>query len=798
MTSNVEENLLELECFQCQSICLNPRYLHCFHSICSNCLNEFNENPLKIFCSKCQIETKVEYRMELKSNEILRNRIEKYQMNSGEIRCNSCSSNDRSISHCSTCSSYLCFQCCQAHSMMKCFEHHQVRSILSSSSLQDNEDEDEDEGEEKKKKKSNQFIVEQRNLIEQLEKHLENLREEQNKENLHQFEQIENDFREQRNVYIEYLNNYFNQCENQLKEFRNRKEKDFQEKCLEVENGEKIFRRLKFHFDSMEKLGFSSEEYLSFHQNYFYPQIEFLKRFFDEFYFQIKQMNKIDFQIKFYPLNLFHQWIQNNLIEFNSTTNCLQSDDKSNESNSNENRREKSPEIHREKDGGEGGQQQEKEEEKEEEEEEEVVSPRENVNSLHCEHFQPVEENLRALESIFVHQLSEVNQHLFSPNEIPANHYSMLTRQTSAPPLGQQRSPTSNYFGYAPPSLLGTYSTTNSGGSSNGNNSRSDTPYSSTLNPSSTSLDLLSQSQSQSQSQLQCSQQHQHQHLSQSNSTRRTGQTMQIRTKFGSLGPQKCQFNAPHGFCLGLDEEIIVADTNNHRIQIFDKTGEYKYQFGIPGKEEGQLWYPRKVSVIRQTGKLVVCDRGNERSRMQIFTRNGIFIKKISIRYIDIVAGLAITQQGNIVAVDSVSPTVFCISENGDLLKWFDCSDYMREPSDLAIFNQEYFVCDFKGHCVVVFDEEGNFLRRIGSESITNFPNGIDISDQGDVIIGDSHGNRFHIAVYNRQGDFLQEFDCPYVKVSRCCGLKITSDGFIVTLAKNNHHVLVLNTLYLT
>lgn len=68
----------------------------------------------------------------------------------------------------------------------------------------------------------------------------------------------------------------------------------------------------------------------------------------------------------------------------------------------------------------------------------------------------------------------------------------------------------------------------------------------------------------------------------------------------------------------------------------------------------------------------------------------------------------------------------------------------------------------------------------------------------GDVIIGDSHGNRFHIAVYTRQGDFLQEFDCPYVKVSRCCGLKITSDGFIVTLAKNNHHVLVLDTLYLS
>ncbi|CAH1777460.1 unnamed protein product [Owenia fusiformis] len=272
---------------------------------------------------------------------------------------------------------------------------------------------------------------------------------------------------------------------------------------------------------------------------------------------------------------------------------------------------------------------------------------------------------------------------------------------------------------------------------------------------------------------------------------------MQIRCKFGQLGPGKTQFNSPHGFCLGLDEDIVVADTNNHRIQVFEKTGEFKYQFGIPGKEEGQLWYPRKVAVMRQTGKYVVCDRGNERSRMQIFSKNGHFIKKIAIRYIDIVAGLAITSQGHIVAVDSVSPTVFCIAESGDLLKWFDCSDCMREPSDIAISGKEYFVCDFKGHCVVVFNEDGKFMRRIGCENITNFPNGIDISDAGDVLIGDSHGNRFHVAVFQRDGSLIGEFECPYVKVSRCCGLKITSEGYIVTLAKNNHHVLVLNTLYI-
>lgn len=137
--------------------------------------------------------------------------------------------------------------------------------------------------------------------------------------------------------------------------------------------------------------------------------------------------------------------------------------------------------------------------------------------------------------------------------------------------------------------------------------------------------------------------------------------------------------------------------------------GQFKFQFGVAGKEEGQLFYPRKVAVIRNSGKFVVCDRGNERSRLQIFTKNGHFVRKIAIRsvlqycscvsnsscymtnfcfnfrYIEILAGLAVTQSGHIVAVDSVSPTVFVISETGGISSWFNCSDYMMEPSDITV-----------------------------------------------------------------------------------------------------------------
>lgn len=81
-----------------------------------------------------------------------------------------------------------------------------------------------------------------------------------------------------------------------------------------------------------------------------------------------------------------------------------------------------------------------------------------------------------------------------------------------------------------------------------------------------------------------------------------TGRTkprsVQIKHKFGRLGQGSGQLSSPHGFCLGANEEVIIADTFNHRICIFEKTGQFKHQFGNQGKEEGELWYPRKVSVI--------------------------------------------------------------------------------------------------------------------------------------------------------------------------------------------------------
>lgn len=271
-----------------------------------------------------------------------------------------------------------------------------------------------------------------------------------------------------------------------------------------------------------------------------------------------------------------------------------------------------------------------------------------------------------------------------------------------------------------------------------------------------------------------------------------------ILSHFGTFGTEAGQFSAPHGFCLNAsDNSIAVADTNNHRIQIFDLFGAWRGEFGMAGREEGMLWYPRKVVINpMRSDEYVVCDRGAERSRMQVFDRHGRFVQKIPIRFVDIVAGLAVDGDGKIVIVDSVSPSVFVVCpDRGELSSWFDISTEMKEPSDLACHGSSYYICDFKGHAVCVFANDGVFQRRICLDAFTSFPNGVDISLDGDILVGDSHGNRLHLTVFSASGNFIAEFDAPHLKVSRACGLRMTTDGRLVTLAKNNHQIIVLDSL---
>merc|ERR1719480_57970 len=102
-------------------------------------------------------------------------------------------------------------------------------------------------------------------------------------------------------------------------------------------------------------------------------------------------------------------------------------------------------------------------------------------------------------------------------------------------------------------------------------------------------------------------------------------QKMIYHCKFGEFGILEGQFTEPSGVAVTEDNEIIVADTNNHRIQVFDKDGNFKFQFGEVGKRDGQLLYPNRVAVVKTSGDIIVTER-SPTHQIQIYNQYGQFV----------------------------------------------------------------------------------------------------------------------------------------------------------------------------
>lgn len=110
---------------------------------------------------------------------------------------------------------------------------------------------------------------------------------------------------------------------------------------------------------------------------------------------------------------------------------------------------------------------------------------------------------------------------------------------------------------------------------------------------------------------------------------RQWGSLCKLDTGEGCVGGGDGQFNEPWGIAVGQDGSVYVSDTWNHRLQKFTNDGQFVTKwgaFGSTGGELGQekLFYGPRALAIGRDGNLYVMDTGNK--RVQVFTPEGSFI----------------------------------------------------------------------------------------------------------------------------------------------------------------------------
>ncbi|MDQ7029857.1 MAG: NHL repeat-containing protein [Ardenticatenia bacterium] len=234
----------------------------------------------------------------------------------------------------------------------------------------------------------------------------------------------------------------------------------------------------------------------------------------------------------------------------------------------------------------------------------------------------------------------------------------------------------------------------------------------------------------------------------------------EVITTFGEPGSAPGQFNEPWGVAVDGDGNIYVADTWNHRIQKFAPDGTFLKAWGTFADTQGTLeqpgafWGPRGIFVT-DDGRVLVADTGNK--RVQVFDTEGTFLGMFGGRgsehgKMDEPTSVAVGPDGTIYVADTWNQRVQAFGPDFSFLRQWPVAGWrgqsvLNKPA-IATDGRRVWVSDPEAHRLVEFDIVGNVLRvwgRLGSDATSlNLPLGLAYRD-GLLAVADSNNNRVQL-----------------------------------------------------
>jgi PKD repeat protein len=178
-------------------------------------------------------------------------------------------------------------------------------------------------------------------------------------------------------------------------------------------------------------------------------------------------------------------------------------------------------------------------------------------------------------------------------------------------------------------------------------------------------------------------------------------------TKWGALGHSDGgEFYKPEGIAAGAGG-VYVADTYNNRIQKFSSSGSYLGGWGSSGSGTGQFDLPRKLAV-GATGNVYVGDSGNK--LVQKFDGAGTFLKQWGSHTgaASWVFGVAADAEGNVYVGGPV--TIEKFNSNGTFITAWQVSDgdgRIFSPEDITVDPDRNVYVLTGSNCILKFEYTG-------------------------------------------------------------------------------------------
>ena len=262
----------------------------------------------------------------------------------------------------------------------------------------------------------------------------------------------------------------------------------------------------------------------------------------------------------------------------------------------------------------------------------------------------------------------------------------------------------------------------------------------------------------------------------------------------GKEGWGEGMFQHPYGVAVSDGDEIVLADSDNHRVQVFDSNGTFLRFFGREGKNAGEFKYPFGVS-INKDRNIFVADTNNH--RIQIFSWEGWHLGSFGGQgSLDSQLlnpwGLSLDSTGNVIVADTGNKLIKIFTPDGRFVMKIGGQGSFSNPVHCVQCGEYFIVSDRGEHCIKVFNREGHFQYKFGKQGKGDgeflYPRFVSVTQSKHLLVCDEDNHRIQVfdvdgkfvGKFGKNGSKLGEFYKPFSVAI------LSNDQIVVSDSKNN------------
>ncbi len=255
----------------------------------------------------------------------------------------------------------------------------------------------------------------------------------------------------------------------------------------------------------------------------------------------------------------------------------------------------------------------------------------------------------------------------------------------------------------------------------------------------------------------------------------------------------------PWGVAVSRSKEIIlIADTGNSTIRIFDLDGNYQRQLNFPNfmcKFE-----PMDLALTEDEDSLVVTDHSN----CQVMSCNldGQLMRLFGMAQLCRPCGVAINSIGYVFVADHEANCIRVFDSEGMYIKNIGRGGHgdgeFNGPIAVTVNSKdELLVSDRENHRIQTFDPDGEYLFQFSSrhsgESELKYPTGIAVDAEDNIVVCNDWNNR--VLMFRPDGSFIKRIDCDSDGLMYPNGVAVIEDGKVAVVDYGNDSVRIFKNV---